>query len=336
MDIFDNGNSKKKWIIGGITALVILLITLVIIFWDNLPFTPKPEQDEDSPTPPEDYFPTYPGGKFNIHRTDDGFIIDKNQTYVIPNEKTKVSEVLALEDEGVQLVLTVKNQDGTLAKYAIKYDTIVFDAKEKNIILSSKVNGKKGVTFLSRTIKKKEEGVSKTKQDVSLADLNKGKSDTNGKNTVDSVNKETKIQDNIPSHEITAVIFNEPDNLHYSPLMSMEKTEDYVYILNLETKTRYKAHRDTKIVNVLNGLQMSENELMFGDRLFIYEGDMVPKYKMPIEEDDFLSPSLVEELTSKDGVNGQYFKLTKEKDLLSKDFKTVEVAEIYVYPHTAP
>lgn len=325
MNLLNNGGNKKKWIIGSITAFVILLIILIIIFWDKLPFTPKPEDTE--PELPEQYIPDG-GGNFRPDHTDDGFIVDDKRQYIVPNEFDEDTEIVSYSDEGNYLALKVKDKDGNVLEYAVKHDTIIFDAKTNKVILPSKLVGKKGVKILSSTSETLTEDGDKVEPNK-----NKGDKDSEVQDE-DKKSKDTNKRTN--THDLIAIIPNAPKNLHYTPVYSLEKTEEYVYILNLDTKTRYRLERTAKTVNALSGLEISENDLVFGDRLFIYEGKTVPEHKFEVEEDDYISPELVDSLTTTEGKNSKYFETVKEDDLLSKDFKTIDVAEVYVYPQTAP
>ena len=326
MNLLDNGGNKKKWIIGGLIALLILLIILIILFWDKVIPSPKPEDGE--PELPEQYIPNV-GGNFRPDHSDDGFIIDKEKQYIIPNEFDEEIEIVSYSDEGNYLALKVKDKDGNLLEYAIKHETIIFDAKTNKVLLPSKLVGKKGVKLLSSTSESlKEDGTKRDPNEVSEFEVK-----DKDKEEVKPKDKSGKRTD---THSLIAIIPNAPKNLHYTPIYSIEKTKEHVYILNLETKTRYRLDRDARTVNALNGLEISENDLVFGDRLFIYEGEIVKEYKHEVEDDDYISPELLDSLTTTEGKNSKYFEVVDEDALMSKDFKTVDVAEVYVYPQTAP
>lgn len=317
MNLLNSGGNKKKWIIGGIGAFLILLVILIIIFWDKLPIHPEPEPIP-GPEIPDQYIPDG-GGNFNPDFDDRGFVVSDTLQYVTPNETQEEIEVISYTDEGSYLSFLVKDKDGNLLQYAVKHETIIFDAKTNKVILPSKLEGQNGVKLLASSPKTSTEEPSEQSE-----------------TTEPTKEDKTKPQDRTSTHNVIAVIPNAPENLHYTPIYSIEKTEDYVYILNLDTETRYRLSRDARTVNVLSGLEISENDLMFGDRLFIYEGETVSEYKHEVEEDDFISPKLIDYLSTTEGKNSEYFKTTSEDELLSDKFKTVDVSEVYVYPHTAP
>lgn len=314
MNLLSKGEDKKKWIIGGSIALIVLIVVLVVLFWDKLPFTDKPDDDTEP-----DKTPHYiPSGINNYKPTsdDNGFVVDETKEYELPEDSVGVSEVLSYEDVGGYIELKVKGDDNKTYTYKLSHDTIVFDAKTKQVVLPYKVEGVKNLTFMTSTVK--QIGVSGSSDKPEVLYTEDGSADLSS------------------SHKLLNIVINEPKNFTYTALETLEKTEDNVYIINIAEKTRYKLSREARTVNALNGLELSENDLMFGDKFFIYTGDKVVKeYQFELEDDDFISKELVESIETKNGKNDEYFKLSKEEDLLSKGFKTIEVSEVYVYPNTA-
>lgn len=119
------------------------------------------------------------------------------------------------------------------------------------------------------------------------------------------------------------VIKNADKDLQYTPTMSVVTFNDEVYVINEQTKTKYRVYSDTKLTNALSGGVYNKKDLKTGDRLFVYTGTPEPAKPIVIEEDEVSTP-----------IQEDYFNAEKvESPSEYKDYKHVETKEIYVYPY---
>lgn len=290
MNLMASDTKKKKILIGVSIGGLIAIIIILIIFWDKLPFNNPDDPNND---PDNDLY--VPPGVGGVDPSDnDYYVLDEDKTYVTPNLEVQNVKFVGFEDNGMSRTLKVKDETGKILDFEVTYDTIFFDASKNKVVLSSTLKTSDKVTLSAFTSK-----------------------------------------DENATNKAVTVTLNSSEKLHYTPVMTLEKTEEYVYIINLETKTRYKVDRNATFTNALSGDVMYDTDILHGDRLFIYEGE-TRIYESPnkYQEGEF-SPK---ELYEKDpiGKNGNIFPTLKEDKVYSKDLKTINVEQVFIYPSTAP
>lgn len=288
MNLMSSDTKKKKVLIGVAIGGIIAIVVILIIFWDKLPFNnpDDPKNDPDN----ELYVPPGTGGVDPSEN--DYYVLDEDKTYVTPNLELKNMKFVGLEDNGMLRTIKVKDESGKTLDFAVTYDTIFFDASKNKVILSSTLKTSDNVT-LSAFVSKDENATNKA----------------------------------------VTVTLNNTEKLHYTPVITLEKTKEHLYIINLETKTRYKVDRKATFTNALSGDMMTSSDILHGDRLFIYEGE-TKLYTPPNEhqEGEFSPTDMYD--TDPKGKNDEIFPTLKEDKVYSKDLKTIDVEQIFIYPST--
>lgn len=291
MDLLGGGRRKKILIVSSVSLVTLLGVSSLGFYVFNTKHTNKQYKPQVT---------SKPVVNSNVQQP------KNTNTYTPPKTTptvtvTESGSKASFSNSGTYGVLSVKS-NGSVNKYAVYPNTLVFDANLEEVVYPSSVSSSKRVRVFVTT-----------RQDGSV----------------------TYIDPNVRLKPATAVILNDTGNVTYGQVSGVQQVGSGIDIFDNTSKTIYHLFSNTQIENAYSDNPIEPSSLAVGDQLFVYIGKPtgsavnVSAWNTPIGGNQ----STISNIEANNNLQSQkqmQSNFQPSSTPLPKGYKVVDVSSLYV------